>query len=192
MAFVKTREVKKEEDNTELFYLSEEITDMVICKSPEKLELLLRSIEKHKVVHYLSDGDWSMHDLVMILLRKYRPADLYITTYAIRETPMRQLIMAQERKDVLSVNMVMDYRAKTRTPEVFQLASSNVNKLVLTNIHAKVTVIKSPIGNISIAGSANWTSNPRIEYGTVSLDDWLANWHVKWIQKLLDNAEIFK
>lgn len=192
MAFVKTEKIKASEaPETKFVFTSEEITEMVICKGPEKLQVLLNSIEKNKQIHYVSDGDWSMHDLVMCLLKKYYPADLYMSTYAIRETPIRQLIMAMERKELLSVQMLLDYRAKTRTPEVFQLASLNANKIFLTNVHAKVTVLRSAAGSITIVGSSNWTSNPRIEAGVVSLDDWVAEFHTNWMQKAMDNAEIF-
>ena len=139
----------------------------------------------------MSDGDWSMHDLLMELVKQYQPAELYITTYALREFPVRQLIMAMDRKEISSVNMLLDYRAKARTPEVFQLASMNMNKIFLTSIHAKVTVMRSAKGSIAIVGSANWTQNPRIEAGVISLDDEVAKFHINWIEKIMDNAEIF-
>lgn len=191
MAFVKTKIDAPADDADEFLFSSSEISDLVICKSPEKLQILLNSIAPGKQIHYVSDGDWSMHDLVMLLLKRYQPADLFITTYALREIPVRQLIMAAERKELVSVNMLIDYRAKSRTPEVFQLASMNINKIYLTNVHAKVTVLRAPGGSISIVGSANWTQNPRIECGVISTDISLANFHINWIEKVMSNAEIF-
>lgn len=193
MALVKTKEViQPSDDDTQFLFTSDEISDMVICKSPEKLQLLINSLKINKQVFYVSDGDWSMHDLVMCLLTWYKPADLYFTTYAIRELPIRQLIMAQDRGELSSINMILDYRAKTRTPEVFQLANMNANKVVLTNIHAKVTVLKSDAGSITIVGSSNWTANPRIEAGVVNVNEALADFHIKWMKKLLNNAEVFE
>jgi hypothetical protein len=166
--------------------------DFVICKSPDKLKILLNKIAAGKSVHYVSNGDWSMHDLVMELLKKYNNAEVFITTYALREFPVRQLILAQEKGDIKSIKMLLDYRAKIRTPEVFQLASMNIGAIFLTSIHAKVTVIKSPVGHVSIVGSANWTQNPRIECGVISLNEELANFHINWIEKIMINAEIFE
>lgn len=165
--------------------------DFVICKGPEKLKALLQSLRDGHSTHYVSDGDWSMHDLVIELLKTYKHSDLWITTYALRETPVRQLILAQDRGDILSVNMLIDYRAKMRTPEVFQLASQNMNRIHLTSIHAKVCVIRSAHGCVTVVGSANWTSNPRIEAGIVSLDPEVAAFHIDWIEKVMDNAEVF-
>jgi hypothetical protein len=128
----------------------------------------------------------------MQLLKQYKPADLFMTTYAIREFPIRQLTMAMDRKELLSVNMVLDYRAKVRTPEVYQLANMNVNKIHLSAVHAKVTVMHSCKGCITIIGSCNLTSNPRIEAGVITMNEDVAAFHINWIQKLMDNAEIFE
>ncbi len=191
MGFIEHKSVKVETDD--IFLHAVDLPDdFVICKSPDKLKILLDKIAAGKSVYYVSNGDWSMHDLVMELLKKYNNAEVFITTYALREFPVRQLILAQEKGDIKSIKMLLDYRAKIRTPEVFQLASMNIGAIFLTSIHAKVTVIKSPVGHVSIVGSANWTKNPRIECGVISLNEDLANFHINWIEKIMINAEIFE
>ena len=192
MALATTLKQTTAVDPKGVIHSTNDMVDFVMCKGPDKLKILLQAIQPGKQVHYVSDGDWSMHDLVMELLKKYKPADLFMTTYALREFSVRQLILAQERKELISVNMLVDHRAKVRTPDVFNLASMNVNRIFLTAIHAKVAVIRSPQGFVSIVGSANWTQNPRIESGVVSLDEGVANFHINWIEKVIDNAEIFK
>lgn len=192
MGFVKTAAIKKDLVQNDFLHSSPGTGDFVICKSPDKLKALIDCLHKEKHVHYVSDGDWSTHDIISQLLKEYKPAELFITTYAIREFSIRQLVMAMERKELLSVNMLLDYRAKVRTPEVYQLAQMNMNKIYLTAIHAKVTVMRSCKASITIVGSSNLTSNPRIEAGVISMSDEVANFHIKWIEKVMDNAEIFK
>lgn len=189
MALVKTGEIISADDH--LLHDEPELSHHVICKSPDKLLRLINSLKPGRLSHYVSDGDWSMHDLVTELLKKYQPAELYITTYAIREFPIRQLILAQDRKEITAINLLMDYRAKVRTPEVFHMANFNANRIGLTSIHAKVTVIKSPKGSVTIISSSNWTQNPRIEAGVITLDESSAQFHIDWITKKLDNGEIF-
>jgi hypothetical protein len=179
-------------DDKPFFKESSEGSDFVICKSPDKLKALLDTLQQDKQVHFISDGDWSLHDMTMELLKKYKPAELYITTYAIREFPVRQLVLAQERREIICLKMLLDVRAKMRTPEVYQLANMNANKISLTSIHAKVTVIKSTAGCVTIVGSQNWTQNPRIEAGVVSLEPAVAEFHINWIEKAMENAEIFE
>ena len=192
MALFETKDIDINKGDPDQIFGLDDHQDFVICKSPDKLQALIDKIQLNKSVIYVSDGDWSMHDLVMQLLKKYKPADLYITTYALRELAVRQLILAQERKEIMNVNMVLDYRAKIRTPEVFQLAEMNLNKIFMTGIHAKVTVLKTADVCISILGSANWTSNPRIECGMVSMDKQLGEFNINWIKKVMANAEVFE
>jgi len=191
MALIKIEDDIKVEDN-HLHAETVSTFDMVICRNPDKLKLLVEAIKTSEHVHFISDGDWSMHDLVMQLLTIYKPAQLYITTYAIREFPIRQLILAQERGEITNVKMLLDYRAKVRTPEVFHLASMNINSIFLTSIHAKVTVIKSDVGCVTIVASANWTQNPRIEAGLVSTNKDVAEFHINWIEKVMTDATIFE
>lgn len=195
MALVKTTEIAPAVVTGGHFahlYQSPEVTGFIICKSPAKLQQLVTALSPGKTIHFVSDGDWSTHDLVMSLLPLCRPAELYITTYAIRELPVRQLIMAMEKKDILAVNMLLDNRARVRTPDVYQLASFNLTKICLTHIHAKVTVLRGPDISITIMGSANWTQNPRIEVGILSRDDALAQFHIDWITKAMNDGELFE
>ena len=184
--------VKKPVDNSPVLAASKQAEHAVICKSPAKLHALLDAIQPGKSVHYVSKGDWSMHDLVMQLVCKNAPAVIYVSTYALRETPLRQLIIAQQKGLISSLNMLIDYRAKVRTPEVYQLAKINANKIFLIAIHAKVCVIQSAEATISIVTSSNWTTNPKIEAGVVTMDKAIGDFHIEWMDQTMNNAEIFK
>jgi hypothetical protein len=191
MALVKTTGIAAPSQSIGCVHSTDEHADFVICKEPSKLKAILSAIGSGKQTHFVSDGDWSMHDLVMELLKIYKPAELFLSTYALREYPVRQLVLALDKGDLLSVSMVLDYRAKVRTPEVFELANMNASKIFLTAIHAKVTVIRSTLGCVTIVGSQNWTTNPKIECGVISMDQQLAEFHINWLEKVMDNAEIF-
>lgn len=192
MAFVEIRSAPRLTDNVQSAAASKADEIAVICRSPEKLRHVTAALRPGSSVHYVSRGDWSMHDLVMELLKTYSPADLYISTYAIRETPTRQLVMAMNKGLIKSIRMLLDYRAKVRTPEVFQFAQMNMTSIYLLPIHAKVCVIKAPNASISIIGSANWTTNPKVEAGVVTMDEAIADFHIDWMNKITSNVQIFK
>lgn len=192
MALVKTTVAQQVREDDDHLFSGDDMADFVLCKGPHKLKALIDALQPGKAAHYVSDGDWSMHDLVTELLPRYKPADIFITTYALREFPVRQLIMALESKTLLSVSMLLDARSRTRTPEVLQLAQFNLSRIRLTSIHAKVTVIRGAAGAVTIVGSANWTQNPRIECGIVTMDEAAAAFHINWIEKIMANAEIFE
>jgi len=192
MAIIETLINRKPQDDGPFFYSSEEEEITVICKHPEKLKLLVDAIAPDKIVHFISEGSWSMINLVTELLKKYNHAVLYFTTYALREFSVKQLITALQKKQLIAINILIDNKAKTRTPDAFKLAEMNVSRIFLTNIHAKVCVIQTPEATISINASANWTTNPRIESGTITMNKEVGQFHIDWMEKIMSNAEVFK
>lgn len=192
MAIVETTKVTPVTTEADFLHIDDDAEDFVLCKNPDKLKRLIDAVEKGGLIHFVSDGDWSMHDLVIELLKKYAPAEIFFSTYALREFSVRQLITALEKKHLIGVNILIDAKARARTPQVIQLAEMNVNRIRLTSIHAKVCIIRSPKGYVSINASANWTTNPRIESGTISTNEKVALFHIDWMEKIMDNAEIFE
>lgn len=190
MAIIKTNAIV-EDDEFEQLNDEEESVDFVICKRPDKLKKLIAAIVPGKQVHFVSNGDFSQYDLVVELLNIFHPAAVYITTYALREYATKQLINAIERKQIISMNVLLETRIKKRD-DVYELAKANFTKVGLTSLHAKVTVIKSAKGCVTICGSANWTKNARIENGVISMSEAVADFHINWINKVMGNAEIFK
>lgn len=187
MAFIKTTTLTTA-SNTAAFGFSNNTALGVACKNPEKLKNLLQAIAPGKDVHFVSESCWNLHDLVLSLAKKYAPVKMYLSTYAIRETPIRQLVLALQDGIITELNMLLDYRAQVRTPEVYQLANLNCTRIGLKAVHAKVCVLIGEGCSIAIVGSANFTTNPKIEAGVVSFHPETANFHKEWILKLIADA----
>jgi hypothetical protein len=165
----------------------------VLCKSPAKLAALVSAVNDGTTTFFLSDGDWSMHDLILELLVTRSPASLFITTYAIRDTAISPLIMAVQNGLIKELYMYVDYRAEVRTNDVFQLVKNNADKIAMGACHAKITVLQWDGGYVTIIGSANYTKNPRVEAGTVTCDKEVAIFFINNIKNLIENGEkIFK
>ena len=190
MAFVKTT-IDKADLSSDHLFSDDSTIDFVICKSPEKLNSLLKAIKPGSNVFYVCNGDWSAHDLVMQLVKQYQPVELFMTSYAIREYAIRLFIGGIDNGSIKQINMLLDHRATVRTPEVYQLAKANFTKIYLSAVHAKVCIIRHSQGCISIVGSANFTKNPKIESGVVSTNTALGEWYIDHLKKLMDGADIF-
>lgn len=160
-------------------------------QKPGKLTRLVKEVYPGCNVHYLSDGYFSMHDLVISLIKKYAPADLTFTTYALRELPVRQLVMCKQEGLIKNLNALLDYRAQVNSAEVNEFAKQNFTSLVSRPIHAKVCVIKSAEISITIVGSSNWTLNPKVEAGTICGDPSIAEFHLSWINKMMNHEPVF-
>jgi hypothetical protein len=167
------------------------VDKFIICKSIDKLNALIDEIKENVTIHYISRGDWSMHDLLLKILSKLGSSDIYFSTYAIREHSVRQIINAQDLGLIKRCFLLLDSRAKTRTPEVYQLAENILTKIGLTEIHAKVCVVKSESKSISVSGSANFTKNARIEQGVITMSNSVADFHIDWITKTMANEFVF-
>lgn len=191
MALVKTVTADVENDDNFLFE-SNESSDFVICKSPGKLKILLDAISPGKHVHYASDGDWSAHDLVIELVKKIKPVELWISTYAIREFGMRQLILAMDRGDITRLNMLVDNRVKSQSPDVYHLAKENANSFTSSMVHGKATVLQGPNGCVTIMGSQNFTGNPRLEFGVVTTEPGAAAFYIHCIKNGIEHGKIFE
>ena len=189
MAIITSRNVGKSE---ELSHSSNLKVDFMICRDRDSLAEIINKVKPGATISFVTNGKFSLHNLVIALAQRFMPAELHCTTFALREFPVRQLMIAMEMKIISSVKIVVDKRAKIRTPEVFALAQNAFCKIYQAEIHAKVSVLKTPDSYITIIGSQNWTTNPKIEAGVILVDDATGIFHKEWIEKLMNDEAIFK
>jgi hypothetical protein len=155
----------------------------VFCES-QKLIDVVNLVDHGRTVHYQSHGDWSMHQLLEKLLEKTGPAEVWISSYAFSETPAR--VIANLWPNVITrLNCVLDSRIDVRSASALTIIRSTACSFSLTHTHAKVTVIRNKEWTISVAGSANYTTNKRIEVGVISCDAVIASFHQKWIENAI-------
>ena len=152
-----------------------------IAKRRETPGRVIGDVKMGDCIHYVTAGEWSMHDLLFHLLDKTGPADVYAASWSITEDPVRQLITRIVDRRILHLHAILDWRTKVRCPAVLALAQANFTDIHLTNCHAKCTAIINKKWQIAIVGSANYTNNPRIETGVVHCDPTAATFHRDWI-----------
>ena len=163
-----------------------------VGKATQKVQEVIGEITMNETIPYVSMGEWSSHDLLFHILKQTGLANVYISTWSVSEDAVRQLIAKLKGSQIAKLFCVFDWRVKLRRPEAFELARFNIADIRLTTCHAKVTVIQNENWSIAIVGSANYTSNPRIEAGVISCDIHAANFHKKWILEELKNADPFE
>lgn len=163
----------------------------VTAKAPDKLKTVVDAVKRFNNFHFVSDGSWSLHDLLLSIIDLYAPAEVWLTTYSITQFPASILAGFIQDGKISKLNILMDYRAKDRYPAVEQLIS-NVSTLKLTPIHAKLFIIRNDKECLTLLGSANWTTNKRIEAGVVDKAPLTAQMHIDWITKKMQNADPFE
>jgi hypothetical protein len=159
--------------------------DFLLCKGSLKIHELFPSLKKNTTIHYVSNGEWSTHELIIHLLGLIGPADLYFTTWSLKEYPVRLFLDAMEDGRIKRLCALLDSRVKVRNPDVLMLAQQNFSMIRQYDCHAKVTVLMSDQWTVSIVGSANMTNNPRLEAGLISTLPAVGHFHSSWILDLI-------
>lgn len=153
----------------------------------------LPSIEMGSVIEYVSDGRWSIHQIVRHLIGITGPVDVHLATWTITEEPLRMLFKLKNEGKIKELSCLFDNRIKERTPKSFQFASQFVDSMGLAKSHAKVTVLENDEWGITINSSMNWSKNPRTESGVIICTKESADFHKKWINhKIYANQQTNK
>jgi hypothetical protein len=154
----------------------------------ETLKSVINLIEPLANIFWVSNGDWSMHELLLELLNITGPATVHISSYAMGETPARILAQLKNTGMIRKLHCVLDSRIDVRTAGSFQLIKSVSDECILVETHAKVTVIKNDLWHIAVVGSANYTENKRYEAGIISTHQDVVEMQLKWITKALKDG----
>lgn len=163
----------------------------VLGKRYDKCRQVIGKISMGDCIHYVSMGEWSLHDLVFHLLSITGPAEITMATWSVSEDAVRLMLKNIEHGLIKKLSLLLDWRVKVRRPEVLSLVKSNITEIRESSCHAKLAVIENDGWQICIVGSANLTNNPRIEAGVIHADKNAADFHKKWMDAEIRNADPF-
>jgi hypothetical protein len=155
---------------------------------PAELKSLRDNLQQHDLIHWVSDGKWSVIELFQILMEAAGPSDVYISSYAFSEIPARVIAEFKAKQIIKNLYCVVDSRIDVRSASALTLIQSCATKCKLLDTHAKVTVIENEKQSYTIVGSANYTTNNRYEAGFISCNKETADFHKKWISNELANT----
>lgn len=147
---------------------------------------------KGKTYHFVTGGQWSLHELVGFVLTKTGPANVWLSTWAITENPARAFLSWKESGLISNLYGIFDYKIKEQKSATFNLCENFFTKIHLTKCHAKVVVIRNNEWGVSISTSANLTRNPRIERGIICVSETVADSDINWMNAIMSNEKYFK
>lgn len=154
---------------------------MVMGRKVEVLDFL-GQLKKGDVIHFVTAGKWSSHELLSRILDVTGAAAVRISTYSMTEDPTRMLVNYLQNGTITNLKVITDKRFEGQQGKAHQLASNNF-EVVLTDVHAKVMVIRNKDWNVVVIGSANFTRNKRTECGVVVENEQAAEFHWNWIDQ---------
>lgn len=150
---------------------------------------VLPFLNKDSCFQYVTNGHWSMHQLLDMILKLTGPADVYISSYAFSETPARMMAELKSLGVIRKFYCLIDSRIDVRSAGALQLLMNTADKLKLCATHAKVTVVDSLNYYFVIVGSANYTTNKRYEAGIIQENRTVAEWNIQWIMNEINRTD---
>jgi hypothetical protein len=162
-------------------------SDFAFISNSKKLGDVLQFVKQKKSVYWVTEGEWSMHQMLLGLLEITGNATVFISSYAMSETPARILAQLKEKGIITNLHCLLDSRIEVRTAGSLQLIKNISTTCKLISTHAKVTLIKNDDWQIAIIGSANYTTNKRFESGIISLCQNAFELNFNWINKCLQD-----
>jgi len=161
-------------------------SSIIDARKLSEFKVLLGKLSAGMNIHFSTTGNWSLHDLVAYLLTLTGKADIYFSTWSIREEPVWSMIHWKQSEAVGSIQCLLDHRAPQRDHQTVMLCQDNFDRVAFAKCHAKVTVLVGEKMTIAINGSQNYTRNPRIECGVISTDESVCNFHLTWLKYEID------
>jgi hypothetical protein len=160
-------------------------------RAKELLSNLFDELTPNKHIDFCTAGELSIHQFIQYALTVTGPADVYISSWAIKEDPARVLLFLKETGKIKKLFGVFDYRINTTDAKHFHFIKKAFTQYTLTKCHAKVVVIIGQNLSLTIVSSANLSNNPRIERGFISTCEPTINFDKQWMDKVLSGQTIY-
>lgn len=189
-----TDQILNDNQNIETKILIEKshVNETKILKTFQKLQELFPEIIPGTNTHFVSEVNWSNHELVQHLITLTGPVNMWFTTFALSEVAARMLLNLKETNQLLAIHGLVDYRVQNRHPEAYHLAKTLMVKLNQYPNHSKITVLENKNWQIVINSSANYTNNTRVESGIICVNTGVQNFYKSWIENLINHGTLYE
>lgn len=149
------------------------------------------NITEGSVKYFVSNGSWSMYELLKYILRQTGPADIDAFTWNLSMPAVAVLIDLRKQGMIKKFRMLCHSAMARYTAEAVSVMQNNCDRLVLFANHAKGFLLKNEKWTVSVISSANFSNNPQIEAGVISTDPEIYKMHKMWLNPLFENRELF-
>lgn len=143
-----------------------------------------------EALFWMTDGAWSMIDMLAGLLQKFGPSEVMISSYAFSEKPARIIADLKDKCIITRLECIIDSRVDVRAASALTLIQNCSERCVLCDTHAKITLLRTAEAKyISVIGSANYTTNKRYEAGIITCSEDVYNFYYGWINLAMDRRD---
>ena len=134
---------------------------------------------------FISDAKFSSYQLLNYLLDKFGPSKVWITTYGISETVMRQIATRKQAGLISELHLIFSDHVKRIKPAEIQIAENIATSFKHYPCHAKIIVIQSPTQSATITCSMNMNRNNKLESGAISFNHQVSESFINYLNQIL-------
>lgn len=164
--------------------------DAYLLNRFRELEDLLPDLQEEMMYHFVTMGKFSAHEVLLYVLSKAGPCEVWLCTWKISETPARMLVKALQVGRITKLHCLLEKRMTIKSPNALQLMQHAATHVKLDSVHAKVAVVVGAGFCAAISTSANMSENKRIEVGYVCTQREVVEFHQGWLnEKIYGEAE---
>lgn len=152
----------------------------------------LGKIETNRSYHFISEGRWSMYQLLTYLLNITGPAKVWVTSFSISESALRSFLKTNQAGMIKELHCLFDNACKKNKLDLLYFANNIVSEIRLTANHSKLILIENEQWNVVVNGSANMSPNIRIEAGVICTDREIYEQYKQRVLQAFRDATLFK
>jgi hypothetical protein len=144
-------------------------------------------LDKHGLqdCFFISDAAFSSYQLLNYFLDKFGPSNVWITSYGISETVMRNISLRKQAEQILDLHFVFSDHVKKMKPAEMQIAQSIATSFVHYPCHAKIIVLQNDNHQAVITSSMNMNRNNKLESGAISFNRSVADSFIQFLNTLI-------
>jgi len=144
--------------------------------------------------HYITNGSYDYWSIVPALVELLHGAEeAYFSTWTLSQENCLEMFGLFDDKRLERVTFLTGLYFKRRTTAVYAMLFDGMRergqRYVAAKNHSKIILLKGGKNYIVVEGSANFTSNPRIEQFTMFNDKELYDFHKEWMEKIVNGRE---
>lgn len=183
-------DLKKHDDIERMLSHSDRCIKYISEDIDRDLSVAMGDLQPGWSYHFDTGTKWSLHDIVVYVIKQLGTCEVYLATYAIKEYQARLFASLKADGLISSVHALLDVRNRVLDANAVQLMEENCTAIGYTRTHAKLTVIKGASLSVTIVTSANYTANTNNDVGIMVTEPTAAEYWTEWILKHIGNNGI--
>ena len=154
---------------------------------------VIGDIHSNETQHIVSMGEWSMEHVIAHVVDQCGPMRLMMATWSVSDAAVNRLAQVMADGLITECRALLDWRVKVRRPNALTVLRVSLSSadLRLDNCHAKVYLLDNDDWHITVVGSPNLTTNPRMEASVLTESREVWEFHKSWIEPAIDGANPF-